>query len=208
MQLTESIEKEIKIMLQEVEFYTLKDYLEKKCTKVTVKNQINYYFDTNSYYLKKNNYSFRVRYSNGNYELTLKKRIKKVLNKSIKNELNIQITNDIFHQIMDKGISRNQNRDLFDVLLENSTIPIDSTIQLLGELKTFRQFYYVNEFEEPLILDISYYLNKVDYEMEWEVDNLDDSIKNLEKIFDELQIKINTNSVSKSTRFFVASEYL
>lgn len=83
------LERELKYQINESDFMKLTKYFIKNYKKVDEYKQINYYFDTKDFELKKQEISCRVRkLDNARYEYTVKSRVKnyEMENFQVKNE--------------------------------------------------------------------------------------------------------------------------
>jgi uncharacterized protein YjbK len=157
-QMSEKIEIEFKNMLTKSEYERLLQSFHIK--QEIIFTQENHYFDTIDFTLKKFESALRIRKKENEYELTLKQPASVGL---------LETT-----QILTK--------DEFITTLQNGSLPIgvvskriadfgiqSDQIEYFGSLTT-------NRVELPykdglLVLDHSYYLNKDDYELEYEVEN-------------------------------------
>ncbi|PTH50146.1 CYTH domain-containing protein, partial [Staphylococcus capitis] len=76
---------------------------------------------------------------------------------------------------------------------------LDEELVILGDLKTYRiETQYQNEL---LVLDKSEYLNKVDYELEYEVGSYDEGYEKFKQLLQEFDIK-HKKPLNKVQRFF------
>lgn len=151
----EHIEIEYKILLSKETFHKIiNDY----------QNQItNHYIQTNYYLihplLQQKRYMLRIREKNNTYEMTLKRPFQ-----GHRLETNVMITKEekdaiINHQMIDN--------EIIDILIQEHINPLE--LQQQFSLTTHRYDIHLNE--GILSLDQNTYLNKRDYELEFEVYN-------------------------------------
>lgn len=208
--MTESIERELKYLVKRNEFYTLKKYLDSSCLIENTVIQTNYYFDTMNYDLKSKGITFRIREINQReYYLTLKVKSNEVINNlHIKKEFNMQISQNDFRKL----------KNAEDVSIQKDSIkPIDKLIEynkegeiihMIGCLTTKRFSYKIPNFDDPILLDKNLYLNKMDYEIEWETNRYEAARIKIKDIFNELGIIPEGDSISKSKRFIYMQRQL
>lgn len=150
-----------KTLLSKTEYTKLKNKYEDKPSNL----QINYYFDTPRFTLKASDIGLRVR-KRDSYELTLKR--KKGYNIT---EINEVIDENTFNQFLSTGVipSPEIQNELAEIIKEQK-------INCYMSLSTFRiTFPYMNG---KLSIDLCEYVNKTDYELEYEVINYDEGKKN------------------------------
>ncbi|THE12013.1 CYTH domain-containing protein [Bacillus timonensis] len=154
--MSQELEIEFKNLLEENEYHRLLSAFsiddEKRVT------QENFYFDTAQFSLKNLGAALRIREKNGTYTLTLKQPTRRGLL-----ETHQVITEEEAKQMLAGGpIIDGEVSTILNTLSIN---PMDVTF--FGSLKTKRaEFEYKNGL---LVLDKSYYLNKCDFEVEYEV---------------------------------------
>jgi uncharacterized protein YjbK len=198
-----TIEKELKYMLCQVDYYNLKGYLDKISTIKRKDYQTNYYIDTESFLLKSKCISVRIReINNKKFFLTVKHISEEVRdNFHIKKEYNKEIGYDDFQHLINSN-DFSFHVDMLElikgiIMLEND----DMIIGIRGFLKTERISYLINELSTEIFLDKNVYLGKVDYEVEHETDNYSVASERLNSIFESLKIIPQVNSDSKTNRF-------
>ncbi|WP_080847141.1 CYTH domain-containing protein [Cytobacillus gottheilii] len=155
------IEIEFKNMLTKSEFELLKESL--KFNAEDFKSQTNYYFDTPDFQLKKKHSALRIREKNGYYELTLKQPHEHGLLES-NDTLTAETAQKAIHA---KNLNQKEllQHEILSIINDNGIAIEDLT--LFGSLKTIRA---EKKYKDGLlVLDNSYYLNEVDYELEYEV---------------------------------------
>lgn len=192
--MSQQIEIELKNILTKAEFIQLKQYLH--FTDKDFFKQINYYFDTPHFTLKNNNQALRIREKNGHYELTLKQQAEVGLL-----ETNEQISPSQFEQMIHTGEIPNGNiRTIVHTQLQDN-----ETIAFFGHLTTWRA---EKEYMGGLIvLDNSSYLNVEDFELEYEVSNLEIGQKHFDALLTNQAIP-KRNTINKIARFYLRKKQL
>jgi uncharacterized protein YjbK len=156
--LSQNIEIEFKNLLNKKEYEELIRFFSIKENEFFT--QENHYFDTADFALKEQGSALRIRQKDDQYEMTLKQPFQNGLLE----------TNQILSS-EEASISFSQGKlpsGLIQDLISKMGISFTS-IGYFGSLKTKRvEFSYENGL---LVLDHSYYLNKDDYEVEYEVEN-------------------------------------
>ncbi|SDI54407.1 CYTH domain-containing protein [Natribacillus halophilus] len=153
----DEIEREGKRLLTENEFENIQNYFQLRTDDFHI--QHNHYFDTSDFQLKARNAALRIRYKDEAYVLTLK----------------VQTDEGILekHQPLAEGdwsgdnpLTQIPDGGAVQTYIEGEWgIPFH-TLQYLGRLSTWRAEF---SYEQGLFaLDKSYYLDKVDYELEFE----------------------------------------
>jgi uncharacterized protein YjbK len=175
-------------MLTEQEYQKLIDIFH--ITEDTIFTQENHYFDTSAFLLKAHGTALRIRHKNGSYEMTFKQPWQDGLletNQSLSFEeaaiamkTGHLVNGEITERISEMGIS------IFD-------------IQYFGSLKTRRA-------EKPymdglLVFDHSFYLNKEDFELEYEVENLESGREIFLKFLEQHKIP-QRKTENKIQRFY------
>ena len=153
-------------------------------------SQTNYYIDTPQFDLKANQSALRIRVKDDYNEMTLKipaevglmeynfeTRVVPELNKSITTQM---LPAEIIEQLEKMDFDLNQ-------------------LVILGALTTERLEKEVNG--NLLVLDKSEYLNKVDYELEFEVDSYNEGYEKFKQLLQEFDIK-HEKPLNKVQRFF------
>ncbi|EOL43699.1 CYTH domain-containing protein [Enterococcus caccae] len=191
--MSENLEIEFKTLLSREEFSRTVDYFQLKEEQFFT--QINYYFDSVDFQLKKRHMGLRVRVLSNNAEITLKVP-EKVGLLEINDMLSIQDANMIIESasLPDFGNVYNKLKDL----------GIDKNdLRLIGSLTTKRA-----EIKLPqglLALDESWYNEQHDFELELEVDDATDGKKDFLALLDTLKIK-ESPSPNKIQRMMLSSK--
>ncbi|WP_077617321.1 CYTH domain-containing protein [Bacillus sinesaloumensis] len=154
--MVQELEIEFKNILEEEEYHRLLSVFSIDEDKQVV--QENYYFDTPQFSLKDNGAALRIREKKGTYILTLKQPVERGLL-----ETHQPLTEQEAKHMLNGGPI--VEGDIKTILNNLMIDPMDITY--FGSLKTLRA--EVEYKEGLLVLDKSYYLNQVDYEVEYEV---------------------------------------
>lgn len=144
------IENEYKVMLSEEEYNRIKASYQWD----TVVNQVNYYYDTADFYLRRKDITFRIREIDSSYRLQIKypdTSYSQYASK-VEKEFPIEGVKDFFSK-----------KDWSKYLLK---LDSDSDLTLLGSLKTNRLIKKIGKTE--VCLDYNQYLDHTDYELELE----------------------------------------
>ncbi|MCR8849065.1 CYTH domain-containing protein [Rossellomorea sp. SC111] len=154
--MAQEIEIEFKNLVTEEEFTRLTSHFH--INKEDFISQDNHYFDTPDYQLKEKQSALRIREKNGRYMLTLKTPLKEDLL-----ETNQSLSKNQSDSLLREGLfPEGEVRDV----LTSLSIPYGS-LQHFGTLSTSRaEIPYRNGL---LVFDQSSYLQKKDYELEYEV---------------------------------------
>lgn len=167
---------EFKQILTLDEFNNIKEDL--KLSNNDFKIQTNYYLDTKDLELSKQKMALRVRETENDFTLTLKVKTSDHVTKE-------------YHQKISYEQFINFDFNIADII---SKIPTSyEALENICTLKTFRA--QVNFSKYTLFLDDNEYLDQKDYELEMEVDSLDDYI-----YFEELLKKYNIKKTKSSTK--------
>lgn len=155
-----NLEIEYKTLLSLPEF----DQLGKRFSHITPVQQTNYYFDTSDLQLRKNKLSLRIRTFSKDAELTLK------IPQPVGNiEYNIDLTTQEAHTILATNTLTNHPSLINGIIEQLTQYDIElANIHTLGSLTTTRR-----ECQTPIglmALDKNEYTNKMDYELELEVE--------------------------------------
>lgn len=187
---SQEIEIEFKNMLTKEEFTLLKDYL--NLSESMFHTQENHYFDTSNFYLKELGCALRIRMKNNKYEVTLKEPLETGLLET-NQQLNTKDAEKMMqHGIIIEGPVKDQ--------LSRLNIPLDK-LEYFGSLTTSRA---EKKYDGGLIvLDHSSYLNKEDYELEYEVEDFETGQKRFHHLLKKLNIPIR-KSDNKIQRFYHA----
>jgi uncharacterized protein YjbK len=156
--------------------------------------QVNHYFDTNAFLLKKQNAALRVRHAENEYELTLKRKQKTGLL-----EISQKITADDADAMLKQGFF--PEGEVKEELLAMKINP--TLLSCFGSLETRR----AQQPFEPgcLMFDHSLYMGKEDFEVEFEVpeDRMAEGKSVFFRLLKELHIPPN-KADSKIKRLFDA----
>ena len=185
----QQIEIEFKNMLTKTTFDKLINGFNLK--KKDFKTQVNYYIDTYDFILKKYNAALRIREKNGQYELTLKEPLGQGLLETTDLLEPAQAEDLIKGELMiPKG----------DVSTQLQKYPLKlEEIHLFGSLKTERA--EVQYKVGLLVFDKSSYFGKDDYEVEYEVTDIDAGKAAFLSLLNQYEIPI-IPAENKIVRFF------
>ena len=186
--MSQELEIEFKNLLTKNEYMHLRALFQPKGQKMIV--QVNHYFDTPLFHLKKNNSALRIREINGQYQLTLKQPVEEGVLET--------------HQLIDPVTAQNMmnggglvSGEIHDLLLLLD-IPAQKIIHF-GSLETHRiETPYENGL---LVLDQSSYLNHEDFELEYEVSNREEGEYSFMKLLSTYEIPLRETD-SKIKRFY------
>lgn len=185
-----NLEIEYKTLLSLPEF----DQLGKRFSHVTPIQQTNHYFDTHDLQLRKNKLSLRIRTFSKDAEMTLK------IPQQVGNiEYNIDLTTQEAHAILEKDTLTDYPLLIDGILEQLKQYDIElSDIHTLGSLTTTRR-----ECETAIglmALDKNEYTNKIDYELELEVEEAVKGQQNFNQFLKENNIE-QRYARSKVVRF-------
>ena len=153
------IEREFKSQITAVEYDKL---IEKYNLSDSIYWQINYYFDTFDYALKKEGYTLRIRQKEKNIHLTLKTKLAEGVE-----EKTLDLTPLEASQMIAYGFSSN-------------LVDLDKYVYSQASLKTYRAKF---KYEKGVIfIDKNEYNGLTDYEIEYEIDD-DITLSDGEKMF-------------------------
>jgi uncharacterized protein YjbK len=156
--LSQNIEIEFKNMLNKEEYDKLICYFNIEAKDFFT--QENHYFDTPDFALKHQKSALRIRQKGDQFEMTLKQPIEEGLLETNQIITKEEASKAFSQHTLPGGVIQNQLSKM-DISL--------AKLRYFGALTTKRvEFRYENGL---LVLDHSYYLNKEDYEVEYEVDN-------------------------------------
>lgn len=203
-----NLERELKYSLEENEYYQFLKYLKDykvKCNQSI--NQINYYIDTKGFEFYKSGITARIRKYidiNENYELTFKIPVHKEEknNIKIKNEYNFHLEDRAAKNILNNNSFIEYEEKIINIFNE---INIKAKVQdlfITGYLITERSFYTIDSRLKPINVDINNYFGKKDYEIEWELDEIDEARSIIETILKFQQIFSEKKILSKNKRFY------
>ncbi|MCR5349616.1 MAG: CYTH domain-containing protein [Acholeplasmatales bacterium] len=174
-------------MNKEIEFKTFidEDVYNKLINDFSLDNnvfaQTNHYFDTDDTKLLQEQTVLRIRQKGNNYKITKKTRA----------EVGAEETH-IF-------ISKEKAQDLLEHGFDASIIGLPYFVHKIAELTTYRvSTPYKNG---TLFFDKSVYYGKVDYEIEYEVDEVNEGLKDFKQFLESYNIEYK-ESIRKSKRAF------
>lgn len=162
-----NIEQELKLLLDEREYNIIFEQ-----AKTEPQLQTNYYF---GYTGMDKQVMVRIRHKSGRFVLCYKKRMSHIDSVSVCDEREIELSAEVAVNMLKKGITADQLKQLFDVELED--------MLCLGSMDTYRAKFQLNEW--TLELDKNVYFDHVDYELECE----DNDVVSLNKLKNYLYYK-------------------
>lgn len=186
--MSQNIEIEFKNMLTEQEFAQLRKHLHIEDKDFFT--QINYYFDTPTFFLKNEGCALRIREKSNQFELTLKQPHPDGLL-----ETNHDLQPEEAKHIIKQGYIDKQ----YLASLKSDLHFPEETFKLFGSLLTSRA--EKNNADGLIVLDNSEYLNKVDFELEYEVLNRENGLNSFKKLLKEMNIPIRKTE-NKVKRLF------
>jgi uncharacterized protein YjbK len=186
--MTETIEIEFKNILTKNEYELLLNLFNVEEKQII--SQKNHYFDTPDFALKELGTALRIREKNGNYEMTIKQPAAVGLLETTQTLTENEFELAIQHGTFPKGI------------IHESLKKIDisfNKIEYFGSLLTNRaEFPYRNGL---LVLDHSIYLDKEDFEIEYEVENFQLGQSVFQELLKQVGIPIRKTE-NKISRFY------
>jgi adenylate cyclase len=154
-------------------------------------SQTNYYIDTKGFKLRDHRSALRIRVKDNSYEMTLKVPAEVGL-MEYNHPTNVKLK-------MNDTLSNSKLPDDIRNIIEGQFNVSEDELIILGDLTTLRvETHYQNEL---LVLDKSEYLNKVDYELEFEVDSYNEGYEKFKQLLQEFDIK-HEKPLNKVQRFF------
>ncbi|WHZ04546.1 CYTH domain-containing protein [Neobacillus sp. YX16] len=186
--MSETIEIEFKNLLTKVEYENLLKTFNVKEKDIVM--QSNHYFDTPEFALKNLGSALRIREKKNNFELTLKQPAAVGLLETTQLLSANEFKAAIQQQIFPKGIVQER--------IEQLKIAFNKIVYF-GSLTTKRaEFPYK---EGLLVLDHSFYLNKEDYEIEYEVEDFQSGQLVFQGLLKQYEIPIRKTQ-NKIARFY------
>jgi uncharacterized protein YjbK len=186
--MSETIEIEFKNLLTKVEYDNLLKTFNVKEKDIVM--QSNHYFDTPEFALKNLGSALRIREKKNNFELTLKQPAAVGLLETTQLLSAKEFKAAIQQQIFPKGIVQER--------IEQLKIAFNKIVYF-GSLTTKRaEFPYK---EGLLVLDHSFYLNKEDYEIEYEVEDFQSGQLVFQGLLKQYEIPIRKTQ-NKIARFY------
>ncbi|RSK26497.1 CYTH domain-containing protein [Bacillus sp. HMF5848] len=190
----QEIEYECKNLVSEEDFIKLMRKF--SITQDNFVTQQNYYFDTEQYDIKNLGAALRIRKKQDTYTLTLKQPLKEGILETHQN-----LTLDQAHAMLTK--QEMVNGDIATIL-KDLGVSIES-IKLFGDLTTSRaEIEYRGGI---LTFDHSSYLDTEDYELEYEVQDLQEGEEIFSSLLDELNIP-RTKTENKIKRMYIRKLFL
>ncbi|MTT30581.1 CYTH domain-containing protein [Terrilactibacillus sp. BCM23-1] len=184
----QEIEIEFKNMLNKDEFHHLCQAF--NITAAGFKKQTNYYFDTETFELRKKQTALRIREKKDQFVLTLKQPHPKGIL-----ETHQSLTNQEAKQMIESG--QLPTGDVSLLLVENNLIT--QPLKSLGALLTYRaQFPYLNG---ELFLDHSLYLGIEDFELEYEAKERHEGKNTFTQLLNQFGIP-ERSTLNKIVRFY------
>jgi uncharacterized protein YjbK len=186
--MSQNIEIEFKNLLTKAEYERILKAF--NITENQIFTQENLYFDTVDFELKKNKSALRIRKKGTDYVMTLKQPREIGLL-----ETNQKLTNEEASAAIHNGsLPGGQIKQL----VEENNIPF-AKIKYFGSLVTNRaEIVYENGL---LVLDYSIYLQQEDYEMEYEVEDYQEGLKNFHALLNRFKIP-ERQTENKVRRFY------
>lgn len=190
--MTKNIEIEFKNIVSKSDFDLISQYFSIK--KDQFFTQVNHYFDTLDFSLKQARSALRIRELSHNYEFTLKKPAKPGLL-----EINQILSKQEACLLRSQGKIPNG-----EVKNELTKMGINiEEIKYFGSLTTYRA--EINYKDGLLVFDHSLYLDKEDFEIEYEVNDWSEGKIIFEHLMNELNIPISSSD-NKVARFYSAKK--
>ncbi|MBT2688325.1 CYTH domain-containing protein [Bacillus sp. ISL-47] len=186
--MSKNIEIEFKNMVTKEEFFTLMKFL--GINEQDFTEQVNYYFDTPDFSLKSHGSALRIRRKNDSFEMTLKQPHPEGLL-----ETNENLTEPEVQQVLETG--KIPFEQIKKAIGEMGVNP--ENFQYFGSLSTTRaEKNYLNGLA---VLDHSRYLNKEDFEIEYEVGKREEGKAIFLNLLKELNIPLRKTE-NKIKRFY------
>lgn len=188
--MNQHIEIEFKNLLTKEAFERLRDFFQIEASAFI--SQYNHYFDTNAFDLKKQNSALRIREKKNQFELTLKQPAAVGLLES-----NQRLSKEVADAFLYEG--HFPTGAIQDTIIDAGLNPFD--FKPFGTLRTDRA--EMNYRGGLLVLDHSFYAEKEDYELEYEVDDAQVGQKIFIDLLETLEIPLQTTE-NKVKRFYLA----
>lgn len=172
------VEREFKNLLTKEEFEMLLEKLE--LNEQDAIQQTNVYFDTDDFQLRERNMGLRIRQYEDRGELTLKSPIQQ-------NE-KLETTDDLTVEQAETLIKKGQILLDGQVAAKVAEAGVDpQNLAPIGQLSTLRYSFAGDG--GVFFLDKSFYQDQLDYELEFEADNLEEGLKTFEQYLESHDIK-------------------
>jgi uncharacterized protein YjbK len=198
-----NIETELKYMLSKENFRYLYKFLTLQGSKPSLTRQVNYYFASSESPLEISPINIRIRLKSKKSEITCKLPILGTTTDTIQNsyEYNRIINHREAFHFIENGLSANAMSEIFTDMLKNHNLkPID--LICYGHLRTARFLFIIKDNLPPLLLDVNAYLGIFDYELEWELEQVQEADTILQSMFQKLDISPIGKLKAKRRRFF------
>lgn len=212
------IEKELKYLLNEDEYYSLLDYLKRLGHEVEFDMLENYYFDTENFDLLNSGVSLRLRSINGkNWEFTYKCKIrgKEYYERSDSLLINEEINNDIEETEALKLLDNKKSIWSLDykyLKQLKKELPVDK--EILDNIKMFVQMQVsryplkLKPYNIPLEIDkIFYEEEEIEFELESETKQLQLAESVITNIFNRLNVEKKPALYPKIVRLLIKKGY-
>ncbi|NLB41211.1 MAG: CYTH domain-containing protein [Clostridiales bacterium] len=198
-----NIETELKYLLSKEHFRSLYHYIMQQTSKPSLTRQVNYYFASPDSPLEISPINIRVRLKGEKSEITCKIPISDTTTDTIQNsyEYNKNISlKEAFHYI-ENGLSLNAMSEIFTEMLKTHNLQ-PMVLNCYGHLRTARFSFAIKDDLPPLLLDVNAYLGTFDYELEWELEQVQEADYILKSMFQKLNISPIGELKPKRRRFF------
>lgn len=198
-----NIETELKYLLSKENFRSLYNFLIQQGSKPSLTRQVNYYFASPESPLKISPINIRIRLKSGKSEITCKIPILDTTTNTIQSsfEYNEEISlKEAFHYI-ENGLSTDVVSNIFTDMLKSHKLR-PTALACYGHLRTARFSFIINRDLPPLLLDVNAFLGSFDYELEWELSQVQKADAVLQSIFQKLNIFPIGQLKAKRMRFF------
>ncbi len=189
--MSQEVEIEFKNMLTKEEYEILLSTY--RISEEQIQTQTNDYFDTKHFHIREKGAALRVRSKNDKLVLTLKEPAEEGLL-----ETHQTISNEIFRSIQSNGVL-----PVGEVGEQLKNLGVDSSLVHLGTLTTHRAEVQTNN--GLLVLDHSEYLDREDYELEFEVKDFEVGTRDFQSLLNNHHIPERV-AKNKILRFFLASK--
>ena len=208
-------ETELKYLLSREDFHALYHHLyaDKPGSKndISLIRQVNYYFASPDSPLTRSPINIRVRFLGEQSELTCKIPIANQTTDVLQNsyEYNRQISRKEALHYIENGLSANAQTGSFPELRKDHSLQ-PSDLICYGHLRTARFHFPIKGGFPPILLDVNAYLNTFDYELEWELDSIQNQSESnqlqqadilLRELFQKLHISPLGSLKPKRVRF-------
>jgi uncharacterized protein YjbK len=187
-----AIEKELKLVLSELEYNLLVSHLNENAALKNTKQQKNYYLDTRNFVILHAQEMLRVREANGVFVLTLKRNAKAV-NGYFSCE-------EIEHQLE----AKNCDSAILEAYNHIPDLPED--LYNIGVLENKRFVYEWKSFKLEIDQTV-FSKDRIDFELECETEDIDALQSELRELFSDLRINWIEQKTTKFRRFLEFNEF-